>query len=156
MQLGYKPSWIKISLLAFGIIVIITGVFFLVKSQRDRKNQEYLEDYSYEALVQVVDQTSDDPVIDRRLNLKRGDVLAVFPKEHDWAEAEKKSYLILKLKISPEEAAKLVEADVRDAGLVRLRAYRIKIENLNFDPAELGKGQPFEKKVFGKEIIEKK
>lgn len=148
-------------------LIFIGGVFFLVKNYRDRKSQELSRDYAYEALVQMTDQKSDDPVVDRRLNLKKGDVLVVFPKGHEWTETEKQNYLILKLKISEEEAAKLVEADIGEmptdgasvpptTGLVRLRAYRIRTESLKFDPNTPAQYQPFQDKVYDWGIVEKK
>jgi hypothetical protein len=125
----------KILLIFFvAVILIAGGIFFAWKKWGNPENQPRI----FEALVEVRGESA-------------GDAIAVLPEGHEWSETEKTSYLILKLKITPEEAAQLTTAKTGNA-----RAYRLKIETLNFNPNEIWKGQPFANKVFNNSLIEKK
>ncbi len=124
----------------------------------------------YEAMVQVRDQKSDNPAEDARASLKAGDVIVIFPEGHPWSETERISSLILKLKITPEEAAELTAPQTKEVKngntggrgetgereTIRARAYRLKIEKLKFDPEKISEGQPFQDKVFDENLIQKK
>ena len=165
-----------------GILLIIGGsvwgIIGIVKHQKDKNNLEN-QPRVYEALVAVSDQKSSDPVEDARANLKTGDVISYFPEGHNWSETERISYLIIKLKLKKEDADKLTQAQTketkeeegekkegeekfRDMGprqeTVRARAYRIKIEKLNFDLQKFWENhqQPSPDKIFDKGMIEKK
>lgn len=165
MQQKYKPSWIKISLLALGLVALIAGGYFLVKKFWPSAPQTV-----YEMVVQVRDQPDEDPVEDARTNMKKGDVLVAFPVGHKWSETEKTSYLILKMKLTQEQLKKLTTPEKEQAEqesgdakakhppakIIRMRPYRIKIEQLNFNLDDFSNGQPFTDKIFGWEIVEKK
>jgi hypothetical protein len=98
-----KKAIIIIGLL-FVVLYAITLIFKnLDKNKNDRSSQ------GYEALIQVRDQTSRDPVEDARASLKAGDVIAVFPAGHSWSGTERMSYLILRLDITEEQSRKLTE-----------------------------------------------
>lgn len=111
MQQDYKPSWIKISLLALGVIALAVGGYFLVKKMFTKPAPKQV----YEALVAVTDQKNSDPVEDARSSLKAGDVLVVLPEGHSWSDTEKISYLILKLNLTEEEAQKLLAPETKEA-----------------------------------------
>ena len=104
----YKPSWIKISLLAAGVTAIATGGFFLVK-----KFWPSGPVLTYEALVAVTDQKNSDPVEDAKSSLKAGDVLVILPEGHSWSDTEKISYLILKINLTEDQAQKLLQPEQR-------------------------------------------
>jgi len=123
----------------------------------------------YAVSVQVRDQHNSDPEEDAQTCLKKGDVLVVLPENHSWSKTELISSLILKIKMTEEQATKLTrpiekesdkkreDGELAEKETVKMRKYRIKIEGLNFDVKDLSKGQPFENKVFEwKEIVEEK
>jgi hypothetical protein len=133
----------------------------------------------YEALVMPKDQTNADPQEDARSSLKAGDVMGIFPEGHVWSDTEKQSYLLLKLTLTDAEAQELTQPQTKSSGspasdktlgppsdgmalagkqeeTVRARAYRLKIETLQFDPNTIWKAQPFPDKVFDDKLIEKK
>ena len=86
------------------IVLIVMG-FFLVK-----KFMNPAEAHVYEVLVQVRDKKgSGTPEEIARTTLQKGDVLLVKKgEEHSWSKTEKVSYLILKMKLTEDEAQKLV------------------------------------------------
>jgi hypothetical protein len=98
------------------IAVIIIGTAWGILKYKNRNNPENKEQV-YEALVNIVDQKASDPVEDARSSLKKGDVTAYFPEGHSWSDTEKNSYLIVKLKLKPADAAKLMEAVTKETPL---------------------------------------
>ena len=174
----YKPSWIKISLLALGLITVGAGGFFLVKKIFWKPAPTKV----YEALVAVTDQKAADPVEDLRSSLKAGDVLVVLPEGHQWSDTEKTSYLLIKIKLTEDEAQKLTQpeqverkeaepsltknsdgsSNSKDRGpqmeTVRARAFRLKIETLGFDVQKFWENpvQPYADKTFDWKLAEKK
>jgi hypothetical protein len=166
-----------------GILLIIGGsiwgIMAIVKHQKDKKNPEN-QPQVYEALVAITDQKAGDPVEDARASLKKGDVIAYFPAGHPWSETERISYLIVKIKLKSDEAKNLTQAQTKEvkrdikAGdgsngpapkdmgpqmeTVRARAYRIKMEKLNFDVQKFWENheQPYPDKIFDSGMIEKK
>jgi hypothetical protein len=104
-----KKSELSKALIILGaIFVLLFIVSLLVKNFSSDKNKK--PNSGYEALIQVRDQVSRDPVEDARASLKAGDVIAVFPAGHSWSSTERMSYLILRLDISEEQSRKLTES----------------------------------------------
>lgn len=173
---AYKPNWIKISLLALGLAAIITGGFFLAKKIFWKPAPTMV----YEALVAVTDQKAGDPAEDLRSSLKAGDVLVILPEGHSWSDTEKNSYLLIKMKLTEEQAKNLTQPEQKerkqearnteqkaqskeDSGgpqmeTIRARAYRLKIETLGFDVQKFWENpvQPYLNQTFDKKLIEKK
>jgi len=170
--------------IALGLI-LLGGLFFVLRKDEKGRMPGADDPRVYEALIMIKDQTSKDPAEDARSNLKAGDVIVIFPEGHSWSSTERISYLLLKLKLKPSDAAKLTEPETReikeidrnllklketngdkskqkDMGprkeTVRARAYRIKIEKLNFDIQKFwgDHTQPYLEKVFDKGMVEKK
>jgi hypothetical protein len=157
-------------------MAIVSLTAFLISRHR---NQNEKQGKVYEALVMPKDQTNPDPQEDARGSLKAGDVMGMFPEGHAWSETEKQSYLLLKLTLIDAEAQELTQPQTKSSGsptadqslgppsdakalagkqeeTVRARAYRLKIETLQFDPNTIWKAQPFPDKVFDDKLIEKK
>ena len=65
----------------------------------------------YQVVVTAVDQYNPDPVDDRRDSLKKGDVLAVHNEDYQFSQSELTGYLILKMKLNEDHAAKLIMQD---------------------------------------------
>ena len=146
-------------LIPLAIIAVILTVVFIIS----KKAGWFEETQTYEALTEVRGEDA-------------GDVIALLPEGHEWSETEKTSYLILKIRLVPEDAAKLTQPETREAKpplgseaskdekrdmeprreTIRARAYRLKIETLEFNPDEIWKGQPYADKIFDKDLIEKK
>lgn len=168
------------ALVAVLILLIAAGFVFrgkIFSGKNNAENGREGEPAVYEALVQIRDQMSGNPEDDARSSLKKGDVLVILPTGHGWSDTERISYLILKLKLSPEDAAKLAAPEQKEKKLskeekevikkdgeepraqmetIRARAYRVKIETLDFNPETLHEKQPFPGKVFDASLIEKK
>jgi hypothetical protein len=166
-----------ISTLIFVAMAMVSLKVFLI----DRHNQNHNEKQGevYEALVMPKDQTNPDPQEDARGSLKAGDVMGIFPEGHVYSDTEKQSYLLLKLTLTDAEAQELTQPQTKPSGsptsdksggpssaakaledkqdeTVRARAYRLKIETLQFDINTIWKAQPFPVKVFDDKLIEKK
>lgn len=147
------------------------------KNNKDPQNQPQV----YEAMVMVVDQKNSDPEEDKRASLKKGDVIAYFPEGHSWSETERISYLIVKIKLKPDEATKLTEAETKevkgDKGdvkgekgekgvkgemggprmeTIRARKYTLDLPGYDLQKFWQSHEQPFQDKVFGAGIIDKK
>jgi hypothetical protein len=137
----------------------------------------------YEALIAVRNQFNSDPAEDAKNSLKIGDVLLTLPEGHRWSDLEKASYLILKMRLTAEQAQTLVlpeerkavipkpktaeekkqaaerkkaEGDRQQMETVRARRYRIKIEELNINADAIISAQPYPDKIFDWKIVEKK
>jgi len=139
----------------------------------------------YEALIAVRSQFNSDPVEDAKNSLKAGDVLLTLPEGHNWSQTERVSYLILKMKLTEDQAQTLVAPEERKAvepkpvteeekkqaaerkkaegdrdrmETIRARRYRVKLEELdkNFDPNILLEKQPYLDKIYDWKIVEKK
>jgi hypothetical protein len=114
-------------------------------------------------------------VEDARSSLKKGDVIVYFPEGHAWSGTERISYLIVKLKLRPDEAKKLTEAETKKitppappspssadatAGkrmeTVRARKYRLDLPDFDVQKFWGDHAQPFEGKVFDGGAIDKK
>ncbi|MCX6765656.1 MAG: hypothetical protein NT136_01700 [Candidatus Moranbacteria bacterium] len=168
----------KIIIIALVLAALLVAIFLVVGGKmedvlrkKDAKNQEVINKTEldkdkaeiYEALVEVKGGEA-------------GDVIAVLPAGHEWSETEETSYLILKIKLTLEDAAKLTKPETKPSSAeasagkgnkneremrpptetIRARAYRLKIETLNFNPDEIWKGQPYADKIFDKDLIQKK
>lgn len=168
-NISRKKKLVGVSIIA---VFLVMGIFVFKWMTKEKENDGPV----FEALVNVTDQISNDPAEDAKSSLKKGDVIAVFPKGHNWSNTEKSSYLILKLRITQEEAVKLTQAETKEIEnekiaqedgklkgekrkeTVRARAYRLKIEKLNFDAEKFWsrQKQPYENKIFDNRMIEKK
>ncbi len=177
-----------IIILAVSVIFVISsiGIFLKIekannKNDNSNKQGESIEDTEkkeYEVLVFVRNQSNSNPEEDRRSSMKKGYVIGVYNNEHNWSNAEKTSYLILKMNLTNKEKTMLVqpvEKEIQKKDLseedqkmledegqevkketVGMRAYKINLEKIGFDnPKQLVKGQPFEEQSFGWEIVEK-
>jgi hypothetical protein len=160
------------------IIAIIGGVM-LWQKHKDNQNPEN-QPQVYEALVNIVDQKTGDPVEDARSSLKKGDVIAYFPEGHSWSDTEKNSYLIIKIKLKTDDAAKLLEAETKEVkeakppttetaegGLaskemgprmetVRARKYFLDLPDFDTQKFWGDQIQPFADRVFDDAILKKK
>lgn len=158
------------------IILAVGGYFGYKKYQKNSLEKEKTESV-YEVLVQLSDEKVNDPVEDARSSLKRGDVIAYVPEGHQWSDTERISYLIVRLKLTPEDAQKLMEPDTKPSSVktpegkdqpkdslaqtetVRARKYQIDLGKLgekDLTINDLSKGQPTGDKVFGASVIRKK
>lgn len=153
------------------LLLIIAGIAFGIYKISNKAGKEK---QVYEALVMVYDQKTSDPKEDARSSLKKGDVIVIFPEGHNWSETEKNSYLILKIKLTAEESQKLIEPKQKEVenpkkdenkdGMKQMpqmetllaRQYRLKVEKLDYNPAEIYKSQPYKDKVFDSGMMEKK
>ncbi len=159
-----------IFLVAIVILLIIGAIWSIIKF-KDRNNPEN-QSQVYEALVNVVDQKTGDPVEDARSSLKKGDVIAYFPAGHSWSDTEKNSYLIVKLKLKEEDAAKLMSAETREikdakkdpngkdmrpqTETIRARMYFLNLPDFDVQKFWETQQQPFGDKIFSASIIDKK
>ncbi len=102
----------KKAIIVAAAIVIVVGGYFLIANPfnlwQDNAKQ------AYDVLIMVHDQTNSDPVEDQRTSMKKGDALVVETQGHQWSDTEKISYLILKMELTPEQAAKLTQAKERE------------------------------------------
>ncbi len=98
------------------ILVIAAGVFVKIKYFKPAPKKVY------EVAVMVRSQHASDPAEDARTSLKKGDVVVVQPEGHSWSRTEKISYLILKMKLSEEEKAKLTQPEEREIKFKELPA----------------------------------
>ena len=124
----------------------------------------------YEVAVWVQDQRNAGPEKDMKNSGKAGDVFSIKPEGHKWTRTEEAGYLILKLELSEEEKARLLqperksyfwffESEDPDRPIVRARAYHIPLDQkefAGFTPVNLLSGQPFREKVYDWSIVEKK
>ena len=146
--------------------VIIAGIFAWKKFKKPKEDTRSV----YEALVQVVDQTSGNPEEDKRSALKQGDVIAVLPEGHIWTDTERTSYLIVKIKITAEDAAKLMEPvtkeikrekkegeqeAISELETVQPRKYYLDVDIPSVNELML-KGQPYKEKIFSNSAIEER
>jgi len=134
---------------------------------------------TYQVLVSIRDNTMPDPIEDKKTGIKKGYALGLYPEDHEWSDTEKISFLILKMKLNETQASEImapVEKDIDPKTLpkeqqeqlkqdknappqketIAARMYKINLDKIGFsDPNSLLKGQPFQDKVFGWEIVEK-
>jgi hypothetical protein len=173
----FKRKKILIPLSVFFILAVIGGAFFVLRQKKELALPEN-QPQVYEALVNIVDQKTKDPVEDARSSLKKGDVIAYFPEGHPWSGTEKISYLIVKIKLRPDEAAKLTEAETKEINrdllklkeneknkaeeigpereTVRARKYRLDLPDFDVQKFWGDHVQPFGDRVFDRRIIDKK
>lgn len=154
--------------------VLFFGIKFFKKESREKPKEnlkiEELQGEVYEALIQLFDQGSNSPERADSSSLKKGDVVVIFPEKHSWSETEKTSYLILKLKITEEEADRLLQPEIIETQesidkltepqkkIRRARKYRLKIENIGFDLQKFWNDpvQPNPDEIFSNSLIEEK
>ena len=165
----WKKNIINIILVTLAVLIAAAIILKLPKNFRELKDEKAQQQQIYAAAVQIRDQHNSDPEEDARTCLKKGDVLLVLPEDHTWSKTELISSLILKMKMTEEQAAKLTQPIKKESGekredgepeekeVIKMRKYRIKIEELNFDIEKLSEGQPFENKMFNwEDIVEEK
>ena len=159
----------------FIVVVVIAAAIWAItaKVKEDKKPEN--QPRMYEALVNIVDEKTADPVEDARSSLKKGDVIAIFPEGHVWSDTEKYSYLIVKLKITEKEMKELtvaktqkVEAKKSEIGqendkmermeeeTIIARQYKLNLPEFDTKKFWSDHQQPFEGQIFGQEIIEEK
>ena len=179
----YKIDYKKFGTLLSGIVLLVAiifgGIWFFGRDKKDDPIKVY------DVAVQLKDQKNSDPEEDAKNSLKAGDAALVRETGREWSNTEKISYLIIKMKIRQSQAQKLMESETKklsekeaiERGLadeermkemtkeerkealkevVRLRKYRIKIEELDFDPMRVREAQPFPNQEFGWKIVERK
>lgn len=170
-----KISYVKVTILLLAIALIISGAAWgIMKIFRDSEMGGD-EKARYEVLVSVRDETSPDPEEDKRSSMKKGYVIGVYNEGQKWSDTERISFLILKMELTQEQKEKLTrpiekeikrekspeekregEEDMPEMETISIREYKIGLEEIGFeDPNSLLKGQPFEDKVFGWEVVEK-
>jgi len=162
-------SLILAAAVALGITAVVLKFPKNLGELENEKKQQQQRQQVYEVAVQLKDQHNSDPEEDSRTCLKRGDAIIVLPEGHKWSKTELISSLILKIRMTEEQAAKLTQPIEKESNkkkedgepaekeIVKIRKYRIKIEELNFDEKKLLENQPFENKVFEwKNIVEEK
>lgn len=76
----------------------------------------------YQVAIMVRSQVNKDKAEDLRTSLKRGDVLVTQNAEHKFSKIESVSYLILKMKLNEEQAAKLTMADEKELSKKEIKA----------------------------------
>lgn len=181
MNTKLKPYLTKRNaiILLLAAVLVIAGYFAFKKFYKPSPI------HTYEALIAVRNQFNPDPVEDLRTSLKAGDVLLTLPEGHSWSQTERVSYLILKMRLTEDQAQTLVSPEEKKAvelkpkteeekkqaeerkktegdrdrmETVRARRYRIMIEKLdpNFDPNILLEKQPYLDKIYDWNIVEKK
>lgn len=165
----------KLFVLLVILLVAIGGFFWFSHYQSVQKEKEKNSSI-YEAMVQLVDEKPSDPKA-MSSNFERGDVILLVPEGHQWSDTEKISYLIVKLKLTSEEAQNLIEPETKDVEVdearkkeipkgvgpeketVRARKYQIDLGRLGVKDLtvnDLANGQPTGDKVFDKKVIKKK
>ena len=161
------------------IKVVGVAVVFLALAFFIFQRWFYTDDGFYEVAVLFKDQGSgvDD--------LKAGDVALIKEAGQDWSNTEKISYLLLKMEINEDQSKTLLEPEVKRLSeeevladgliseealasmseedkkkffteVIQARRYRIKIEELDFDPMKIRNSQPFPRKRFDWSIVEEK
>lgn len=88
---------------------IAWGAFFWLK--KGDGEQISGEVKTWDVLVQTKDQTNPNPDEDARSSFKAGDVVLVRESGREWTTIEKSSYLILKMKLTAEQAQKLTQPE---------------------------------------------
>jgi len=179
----YKIHYGKLGALILGVVLVISllvfGGYWLVSKIGGGERQVY------DALVQLKDEKNKDPEEDAKNSAKAGDVILVRETGKEWSNTEKISYLILKIELNEEQANKIVQAKSKKLSKkeaikegiiskeaikemdreelkmvlkkdVLFREYRIKIEELEFDPMKVRNAQPFPDEVFDWGIVERK
>lgn len=114
------------------------------------------EETEFEVLVVLRDQQASNPEEDRRVALKRGDVIAVRKLPHLWSDTERVSYLIVKIKMTGKEANALLEPKLDGDKILIARAKEIDLDQIGFMGNQVVSGQPLEGKVFNTDIIKTK
>lgn len=174
--------FVFVTLALVGLLIFLGIKFFpseFLKNLGIGKQSEEArqETHLYEALVQPFGKKPENPLVQDNSALNQGEVVVIFPEGHLWSETEKTGYLILKLKITEEEAQQLVEAETREIEpeearteeeginprppereILRARKYRLKLEELNFDLQKFWENptQPYENQIFDSSLIEEK
>ncbi|HEB62301.1 MAG TPA: hypothetical protein ENI82_04030 [Bacteroidetes bacterium] len=160
-------------ILAIGGVVFFAIKHFHLKNENVSNSNKITEEGSkqekkvYEVLVAVRNQYNPDPEEDKRTSMKKGYVLGVYDDGHKWSETEKKSYLILKMKLTKTEKEKLTQSITeetsrkddsaeKDEKIIALRKYKINLNKIGFSgPKILIKKQPFlPDKIFDWSIVE--
>lgn len=169
---GFLPRLFnsKKKLIVWAIIIALGVTAYFIWGRKEKQELAV-----YEALVNVVDQKASDPVEDARSSLKKGDVIAVFPEGHPWSDTEKYSYLIVKLKLTPDDMQKLTQAKTKevkrekqkgengeeiDMGpeqeTILARQYYLDLPDYDVKKFWSSQSQPFADKIFDSSIVDKK
>lgn len=93
-------------LVALGLIIGGVLIYFFISKSDSKK--------IYEVAIMVRDQNSSNSDEDERSSMKIGDVLVVKPDGQEWSQIEKVSYLILKMKLTDNQAQKLIQPETRE------------------------------------------
>jgi hypothetical protein len=161
----------KFSIFIAIIVFLIAGSIWGILKFKNR-NVAIDQEQVYEVLVNIADQKAGDPVEDARSSLKKGDVIAYFPEGHSWSDTEKNSYLIIKIKLKPDDAEKLLAAETKEIKnsekspegkemgpqqeTVRARKYFLDLPDFDTQKFWGDQIQPFADRVFDGGIIDKK
>lgn len=153
-----------------GVFTLLIVAFVIFGFRFSRKeggtNDPQETQLVYEAMIETKGQVKYETDEDRRKFFENGDVMVIFPEGHPWTEAEK-GELIIKLKITLEQAQQLMQPELKEETsgdgakakspeTIRLRQYRIKLETLHFNPQISKEEQSFSGKVFEDDLIDKK
>ena len=150
--------------LFFLTIIILAGLFLIIRFWENSK------DFDNFVLVTVDEKINNNANMDESYALRIGDVADVRSSGSVLSDSDKKNYLILKMRLTPDRAAKLLAPEEKEYPKslddtekavkkyrVRARKYRIKIETLEFNPSTLADKQPYMNQVFDWwEIVENK
>lgn len=138
--------------------------FFRKNGQTDQ--EELQQVVVFEAMIQTKGQDKYENQEDQKTFFENGDVMVIFPKGHLWTDSEK-GELILKLKITADQARQLMEpkqeesnpnntSSEKQPGVKRLRKYRTSLHKLGYDPGKSNEEQNFLDRIFDEKIIEEK
>lgn len=156
-------------------------VFLLLRMGADRR--EKAEAIVFEAMVQTKGQDEYETPEDKAAFFENGDVIVIFPEGHKWTDSEREK-LIVKIKISENQANQLMESEVAEidrekAGssseekeeekpdkklpiiehqrkIIRMRKRRINLGDIGWNSKKPISEQNYGNKVFDERIIEEK
>lgn len=166
--------------LAALLVMILFGIGFGIKKIIDINRKSV-----YEVAIMARSQVNHDLTEDAKTSLKYGDVVTVIPQGHHWSRLEEVSFIIIKMKLTQGQKAKLTQSKykkskyqyldeenrqqlnerIKEGGLkeipreiVLARIYRINMEKnfKDFEPTILLHKQPYQYKIFDWSIVKKK
>lgn len=98
----------KILVITALLIVFLGGLFFLIAKVKKNDSGKI-----YKVAVMTKDQGDQNNEEDLKSDFMAGDVVLVLDEGKDFSATEKISYLILKMKLTDDQKAKLVESETK-------------------------------------------